>query len=517
MSVDSLRFVLGDQLSPQLSSLADLDPKRDVVLMAEVVEECTYVGHHPKKIAFILSAMRHFAAELSGRGIQVDYVKLDDPDNSGSFAGELERAVRRHRPSQVVVTEPGEYRVLADMETWSDRLGIPVEICQDDRFFCSRSDFADWAEGRKTLRMEHFYREMRKKSGFLMEPDGKPVGDRWNYDPENRKRLPKDVTPPEPKSFKPDEVTREVLDLVESRFGDHFGDLEPFWFAVTSAQAEKVFTHFVKEALARFGDYQDAMAQDRDTLFHSLIGLYLNAGLLDPAKVCRRVEKAYRDGDAPINAVEGYIRQILGWREFVRGIYWLKMPDYAESNALEAHRPLPAFYWTGETDMNCLSQSIGQTKRQAYAHHIQRLMVTGNFALLAGVEPKEVCAWYLAVYADAYEWVELPNTHGMALHADGGYLGSKPYAASGKYIQRMSDYCANCRYDVKETLGETACPFNALYWNFMLEQRERLQDNPRMAMPYRNLARMEPKRIEAIRRQAQSFLEGLEPAETGAS
>ncbi len=516
MGVAKLRFVLGDQLSQDISSLEGLDPERDVVLMAEVVEECTYVGHHPKKIAFILSAMRHFAAELSERGVRVDYVKLDDPDNAGSFAGELGRALRRHAPAQVIVTEPGEYRVLADMETWSGRLGVPVEIREDSRFFCSRRDFARWAEGRKAPRMEHFYREMRRKTGFLMEPDNKPVGNRWNFDPENRKRLPVDVTPPEPKGFEPDDVTRAVLDLVENRFGQHFGDLEPFWFAVTAAQAEKVFAHFVKTALARFGDYQDAMAQDQDILFHSVISLYLNAGLLDPATVCRRVERAYREGAAPINAVEGYIRQILGWREYVRGIYWLKMPDYAESNALEAHRPLPAFYWTGETDMNCLSQSIGQTKRQAYAHHIQRLMVTGNFALLAGIDPKQVCTWYLAVYADAYEWVELPNTHGMALHADGGYLGSKPYAASGKYIQRMSNYCAHCRYDVKQTLGETACPFNALYWNFLLEQRERLEDNPRMAMPYRNLARMEPARVEAIRRQVESFLEGLEPAEPGA-
>ncbi len=505
-SVETLRLLLGDQLTRGLSSLRGIDPARDVVVMAEVSEETTYVPHHPKKIALILSAMRHFAAELAAEGLRVDYVRLDDPDNSGSFGGELRRAAARHRPRRVVVCEPGEYRVLEAMRGWSGDLGLPVEIRDDDRFFCSRRDFADWAGGRKQLRMEHFYRWMRRRSGILMEGDA-PKGGDWNFDKENRKRLPADLAPPPLPAVTPDEITAEVLDLVGRRFADHFGRLEGFGFAVTRRDALALLRDFVEGALPRFGDYQDAMKQDAAVLFHAVISPYLNLGLLDPREVCAAVEAAYDAGRVPINAAEGFIRQILGWREYVRGIYWLKMPDYAETNALAAERPLPAFYWTAETGMNCMRQCLGQTRDLAYAHHIQRLMVTGNFALLLGVRPKEICDWYLAVYADAFEWVELPNTHGMAIHADGGVLGSKPYAASGKYIDRMSDYCRNCAYDVKTTAEATSCPFNALYWNFLIEQEARIGKNPRMAMPYRNLARMAPEKRQAIVARARQVIE----------
>ena len=504
----ALRLVLGDQLDPALASLRDL-ADGDVVLLVEVLEECTYVRHHQKKIAFVLSAMRHFAAELAGRGIAVDYVTLDDPENRGSFTEELARAVARHAPERVVVTEPGEYRVLAAMQGWSERLGLPVEIREDSRFLASRADFAAWAEGRKVLRMEHFYRDMRRRSGLLMEPDGKPVGGQWNLDKENRKRIPRDLDPPPPHRVLPDATTRAVLDLVAARFGDHFGDLEPFDYAVDRAGAEAALDRFIETRLPSFGDYQDAMRAGDDHLFHAVIGLYLNVGLLDPLDTCRRAEAAYHAGAAPLNAVEGFVRQILGWREYVRGIYWLKMPDYAGTNALGATRPLPDFYWTGETDMNCLGHCVDQTKRLAYAHHIQRLMVTGTFALLAGIDPVAVNEWYLIVYADAFEWVELPNTHGMALYADGGLLASKPYAASGKYIDRMSDYCKGCRYDVRETLGESACPFNALYWNFLLENREALGGNQRLAMPYRNLDRMPEDKVAAIQARAGEILSSL--------
>ena len=289
--------------------------------------------------------------------------------------------------------------------------------------------------------MELFYRDMRRRSGLLMRNDGEPEGDRWNYDADNRKPLPKGVPLPEPARFAPDAVTRDVLALVAARFADNFGALEPFWFAVTRAQALAALDHFVTTALPGFGDYQDAMRQGEDWLFHSALSQYLNCGLLRPREVCAAVERSWRDGHAPLNGAEGFIRQILGWREYVRGIYWLKMPGYAGLNALGNTRPLPWFYWTGATDLNCLHQALDQTRREALSHHIQRLMVTGNFALLAGVVPAEICAWYLAVYADAYEWVELPNVLGMVMHADGGYLGSKPYAASGNYINRMSDFC----------------------------------------------------------------------------
>lgn len=511
----ALRFVLGDQLSFGLSSLHDLDPERDVVLMAEVRGECTYVRHHVKKIAFVLAAMRHFADGLRARGIAVDYRQLDDPNNSGSLRGELIAAVRRHRPAQIVVTEPGEWRVREDIQGWQATAGVPVEVRADDRFLASHADFACWAEGRKSLRMEYFYRLMRRKTGLLLRADGEPEGGAWNFDAENRKPLPAGVQPPEPAHFAPDATTRSVIEMVRGRFADHFGDAEPFWFAVTPEDAERAFEHFVATALPCFGDYQDAMKQGEKTLYHAVISLYLNVGLLDPLAVCRRVEVEYRHGRIPLNAAEGFIRQIIGWREYMRGIYWLKMPGYAETNFFAANRPLPDLYWTGATEMNCLRQCITQTKEEAYAHHIQRLMVTGNFALLAGIRPQDVCGWYLAVYADAYEWVELPNTHGMALFADGGVLSSKPYAASGKYIGRMSDYCRHCRYDVRQSEGADACPFNILYWNFLAENRSRLAANPRLAMIYRTLERMPQARIERIRSQAAAFLDGLAAASPG--
>jgi deoxyribodipyrimidine photolyase-related protein len=511
----TLRFILGDQLSRDIATLRDLDPARDVVALAEVAGEATYVRHHPKKIAFVFSAMRHFAASLRAEGIEVDYLALDAPDNPGRFAGAVRRAVERHAPTRVVVTEPGEWRVWRDLSTWEQELGLPVQVRDDDRFFTTPSAFRAWAEGRKLLRMEHFYRDMRRRTGFLMEPDGRPVGGKWNYDAENREALSGDVSVPDRFAVAPDAVTAEVLDLVASRFGDHFGSLDGFDYAVTAADAGAALQYFVAKLLPRFGDYQDAMRVGEPFLFHARISVYLNAGLLDPRTVCRTVERAYWDGHAPLNAVEGFIRQILGWREFIRGIYWLKMPDYADTNALSAKRALPTFYWTGETDLRCLREVIGQTRREAYAHHIQRLMVTGNFALIAGLSPAAVNEWYMVVYADAYEWVELPNVQGMALFADGGVLASKPYAASGKYIARMSNYCQHCRYNVQKQLTEDACPLNALYWNFIAENREAFEGNPRMAMPLRTLSRMSPEKVAALREKATRFLDSLDETEPG--
>ena len=518
MAEGTLRIILGDQLAPDIAALQGGDPNRDVVLMAEVRAEATYVRHHPKKIAFIFAAMRHFAGELRGRGWTVDYVTYDADGNSGSLGGEAARAVRRHGVRSVAVTEPGEWRLRQDMDGWRETCGVPVEVLEDRRFRCGHDRFRRWASGRKSLRMEYFYREMRREHGILLEPDGSPVGGRWNFDAENRKPPPSDLDPPPFAGFEPDATTDAVLDLVEREFvgdyaaGRHFGDLRPFRFGVTRRQAEDAFEGFVNRALPRFGDFQDAMVAGQDTLFHSVIGLYLNAGLLDPLTVVRRIEQAWREGKAPLNAAEGYIRQILGWREYVRGLYWLKMPGYARTNALDATRPLPDFYWTGETDLNCLRQVIGQTGREAYAHHIQRLMVTGNFALLIGALPEQVCEWYLSVYADAYEWVELPNTHGMALFADGGVMASKPYASSGAYIDRMSDYCGGCRYDVRQKTGRDACPFNTLYWDFLIRNRERLGGNPRLGMIYKTLDRMDTDRVRTIRADAARFLDTLTPA-----
>jgi len=501
-----LRFVLGDQLTRDLSSLADIDAAQDVVLMVEVAAEARYVPHHQQKIAFLLSAMRHFAEGLRAEGLRVDYVKLDDPDNTHSFTGELARAAARHAPGSIVVTEPGEWRVLQMMQDWD--LICRTDIRPDDRFFCARAEFAALAKAGKTSRMEFFYREMRRRTGLLMGADG-PEGGQWNFDPENRKSLPRGHQPPPRRRFKPDAITREVLALVEARFGHHFGDLTPFDWAVTREDALRALDHFITDCLPGFGDYQDAMKAGEDFLYHGLISPYLNAGLLTAREVCERAEAAYRAGKAPINAVEGFIRQILGWREFVRGIYWTDMPGYAQTNHLNAARDLPALYWTGETQMHCMADCIAATRRHAYAHHIQRLMVTGNFALLAGISPPQIEEWYLAVYADAYEWVELPNVHGMVMHADGGRMGSKPYAASGAYINRMSDYCKTCAYDPKVKLGPGACPFNYLYWNFLIENEAVLSRNPRMGMPYKTLSKMPEGQRADIMRSSQAFLKSL--------
>jgi len=504
-----LILILGDQLSPTLSSLKDADPQTDRILMAEVREEATYVKHHKKKIAFLFSAMRHFADELTEQGWRVDYRLYTDPKNSGSLAGEVQTAVQAFSPRKIIVTEPGEWRLKTTMLGWKDTLNIPVEIREDTRFLCSHERFQNWAAGRKQLRMEYFYREMRKSTGLLMNGD-QPEGGKWNYDADNRKPAKADLFMPRPFRVKPNKKTKQVIDLVAGHFEDHFGDLEPFWFGVTSQDATKALDHFIEGALPNFGDYQDAMLEGEKFLYHSVISLYINAGLLDPLEACRRVEAAYRDGRAPLNAAEGFIRQIIGWREYVRGIYWLKMPEYRDQNALGATRALPEFYWTGETEMACLRAAITQTKEEAYAHHIQRLMVTGNFAMLVGVDPKEVHEWYLAVYADAYEWVELPNTLGMSQFGDGGVLASKPYASSGAYINRMSNHCKHCTYDVKKKTGDGACPFNALYWDFLIRNEDTFKTNARMRQMYATWNKMDAEKRAAYLASAARFLETLE-------
>ena len=514
----ALRFILGDQLSRDISSLRGLDPAHDVVLMVEVAAEATYVRHHRQKIALLFSAMRHHRDALRAEGVTVDYVTLDDPGNTGDFTGELSRAVARQQPDEVVVTEPGEWRVLEAMLGWRDAIGVPVFIRDDDRFLISKDGFIAWLGERPTSRMEFFYREMRKRTGYLMEEDGNPVGGQWNFDRDNRRPLPASASAPSRKRFGRDAITDEVIALVQSRF-QHFGDLEPFGWGVTRADALEALEDFVTNGLPLYGDYQDAMKADEPFLYHGLISPYLNCGLLTPREVCEAALEAYRQGSAPLNAVEGFIRQIIGWREYVRGVYWARMPAYAETNALDARRPLPWFYWSGETEMRCLAQCVGATKAHAYAHHIQRLMVLGNFALIAGLSPPEVESWYLVVYADAYEWVELPNVHGMILWADGGVMGSKPYAASGAYIDRMSDYCGGCRFDPKLKLGPDACPFNYLYWHFLIENESRLAGNLRMSMPYRTLSKMTPERRDSIMAQSKAFLgsEAMSPLDPDAA
>lgn len=509
MVTPRLVLVLGDQLTPSLSALAAADKDRDVVVMAEVASETGYVAHHPKKIALVLAAMRKFAAQLRDDGWHVAYTQLDDPDNAGSIPAELLRRASEHKAQRVMATTPGEWRLIHALED----MPLPVEFQSDDRFLIRPRAFADWAKGRRELRMEWFYREMRRKTGLLMEGDA-PAGGQWNFDTENRKPLRDRASAPMMPQFDPDPLVEEVLELVEARFGDHFGHLRPFGFATDRAQALEVLDDFIAHRLACFGDYQDAMVTGEPLLWHSLLSPALNLGLLTPLEICQRAEQAYRDGQAPLNAVEGFIRQIIGWREFVRGIYFLQGPEYTRHNALHHDRPLPPLFWGADTGMKCLAEVVSQTEEQAYAHHIQRLMITGNFALLAGLAPAEVHDWYLSVYADAFEWVEAPNTIGMSQFADGGIVASKPYVSSGNYISKMSDYCTGCAYDVKGKSGENACPFNLLYWHFLERHRARFAKNRRMAMIYRGWDKRAPEDRERILQDAEQWLCRLEAGET---
>ena len=506
-----LRLILGDQLNHQIASLRDIHIDTDIVLMAEVGAEVTYVKHHKRKIAFLFAAMRHFADELRRAGTTVIYRHLDDQDNGGSLESEVKQVIAARQISKLVVTMPGEYRLMEIMKSWQSTLGIAVELREDDRFLCSLDKFATWADGRRQLRMDFFYRDMRRDYNILMD-GSEPIGGKWNFDSDNRESPKAGMMIPPPLQFAPNDMTSDVLGLVAARCADHFGDLEDFGFAVTRQQALAVLDHFIDQRLPDFGRYQDAMLLDEPWVYHSHIGFYLNAGLLLPAEVIAAAETAYHSGHATLNSVEGFIRQILGWREFVRGIYWLKMPGYADLNFFEAERDLPEFFWTGDTKMLCMAQAVDATRKYAYAHHIQRLMVLGNFALLAGIAPSQVNAWFLIVYADAYEWVELPNVSGMVLFADGGYLASKPYAAGGAYINRMSNYCRACHYKVSQKNGAAACPFNYLYWDFLIRNRAKLQDNARLGMMYRSLDRMDAEKIAAIRHDADQFLTALPEA-----
>ncbi len=514
MASKTLVPILGDQLSFGLSALDGADPATSVLLMAEAADETTYVRHHRRKLAYILSAMRHHAEALRQRGWAVEYVELTDPDNSGSFTGEIARAVSRHDIERIVVTEAGEWRVQAMLEAWQTLFGIPVEIRTDTRFVASHADFEEWAENRADLVMEFFYREQRRRTELLMNGD-KPEGDRWNFDKENRKPAAADLFMPQQPCFPPDAITREVIALVETSFPQLIGSLDDWDLAVTRADALRAQAYFLDTSLGSFGDYQDAMVTGQTRMWHAHLSPYINSGLLDPLALCRAVEQRYREGKVALNGAEGFIRQIIGWREYMRGVYWLAGPGYKDRNFLRATRALPRSYWTAQTDMNCLRQALGQTWATAYAHHIQRLTVTGNFAMLIGADPHAVHLWYMEVYVDAYEWVTLPNTLGMSQFGDGGLVGTKPYAASGAYINRMSDYCAPCRYDPTKRVGEDACPFNSLYWDFLDRNRGKLGDNPRLRMPYRTWDRFGDDTKAETRAQAAAFLAELDAQPAG--
>jgi deoxyribodipyrimidine photolyase-related protein len=504
-----LIIVLGDQLDLDAAAFDGFEAGQDAVWMAEVAEESTHVWSGKQRTALFLSAMRHFAVALREAGRTLNYTQLDAAANAGTLPAQLQADIERLRPARLVMTAPGDWRVLQAIKAVAEANDLPLELREDRHFFGSVREFAAHAKGRKSLRMEYFYREQRQRHGVLMQGD-EPVGGQWNFDTDNREAFgaagPGWVPPRS--TFEPDAITRDVIALVNTHFAAHPGQLDGFAWPVTRAQALQSLRAFIDERLPLFGRYQDAMWPGDAWLYHSHLSAALNLKLLNPREVVAAAEAAYRDGQVPLASAEGFIRQILGWREYVRGIYWTQMPGYLERNALDAQEALPAWYWTGATDMACLRDALAQTLTHGYANHIQRLMVTGLFALMLGVNPKQVHAWYLAVYVDAVEWVELPNTLGMSQYADGGVMGSKPYIATGKYIQRMSPHCQGCRYDPAQRSGDTACPFTTLYWDFLMRHEAVMARNPRMALQVRNLGRLTAEQQQAVKDRAASIRRG---------
>jgi deoxyribodipyrimidine photolyase-related protein len=504
-----LNVILGDQLDLDAAAFDAFDASVDAVWMAEVVEESTHVWASKPRIALFLAAMRHFALSLRNAGRTLHYTRLDAPSNAGSLTAQLQADILRLKPARLVMTAPGDWRVLQAIKAVAKKNNLPLDIHEDRHFFSSIASFAAHAKSRKSLRMEYFYREQRKQHQILMQED-EPVGGQWNFDAENRDSFGAagpGIVPPRT-VFEPDAITCEVIALVNARFASHPGRLDNFAWPVTRVQALQSLHAFIVGRLPLFGRYQDAMWPDDPWLYHSHLSAALNLKLLNPREVVAAAERAHSDGHAPLASVEGFIRQILGWREYVRGVYWTRMPGYLELNALDAQQDLPAWFWNGGTDMACLRDTLQQTLEHGYANHIQRLMVTGLYTLMLGVHPRQVHEWYLAVYVDAVEWVELPNTLGMSQFADGGIMGSKPYIATGKYIQRMSPYCKGCRYDSAQRSGDRACPFTTLYWDFLMRHETMLARNPRMALQVKNVARLTDEQKQAINERAAAIRRG---------
>lgn len=500
--VRQLLFLFGDQLDEHYLSHTGLNREQDAIALLEVAGESTHVLSHVQRTVLFLSAMRHFASSLVKAHWRVHYVRLDDPGNSQSLVTEIGRVVREIQPSQLVFVHPGEWRILDTVIGASEHTGIPYRVETDPHFLTSLRWFDDWASTRRQLRMEHFYRERRRGLGLLVNTDGTPVGGKWNLDSENRRSFDSEPAAPALPRFAPDGITRAVMDAARTTLPQLPGELDGFNWPTTRGEALLALKDFVAYRLVQFGDYQDAMWTGEDTLYHSILSSSLNLKLLRPAEVVDAAIRLFEAGSAPLNAVEGFVRQIVGWREYVRGIYWNSGRSYSSYNTLEADGRLPWFYWTGETDMACMRNALRSVLTRSYGHHIARLMITGNFALIAGVRPSEVAAWYLGMYVDGVEWATLPNVLGMALYADGGHMASKPYAASGNYINRMSNYCNGCLFEVKKRTGEGACPFNTLYWDFMIRHQRRFLRNPRMALAARVVDRLSKSEREDVSRHA---------------
>lgn len=504
----NLIIVLGDQLDPSAAAFDGFDPSQDAVWMAEVHHEATHVWCHRLRIAYFFSAMRHFRDEQTGAGRTVYYHALTTDrkrDAGATFSQILARDVRRLKPRNMIVTEPGDHRVLSELQSAAKSLNIPLEVKVDRHFYCSREEFQQYATGKKSLLLEFFYRDQRKKHGVLMN-GGQPVGGQWNFDHDNRESFGKKGPGklPQPLSFKPDKITTDVIQLVQSRYPDHPGLLDHFQLPVTRKQALKFLQNFIDHVLPHFGQWEDAMWTDEPFLYHSRLSAPLNLKLISPRECVDAAVLAYDQGKAPLNSVEGFVRQILGWREFVRGIYWLHMPEYETLNHFQHTLPLPSFFWDGQTEMNCVKQSMQHVLQHGYSHHIHRLMVLGNFAQLWGADPKLFHDWHMAMYQDAIDWVSLPNTLGMSQFGDGGIVGTKPYCSSGNYINKMSNFCSGCRFDYRKRTGSVACPFTTLYWEFMDRHFESLKTNARMKFPIATLEKMrlDSEEMDAIRDRA---------------
>jgi deoxyribodipyrimidine photolyase-related protein len=514
-----LVLVLGDQLGADAPTIQGCDPERDALWMAEVEEESTHVRCHQLRIAGFLAAMRHFRDERRAEGLTVHYTELApvrDHDRGSDFAAVLGRDLERLRPQELVVTRPGDWRVLASVRATASKAGIALVLPEDTYFYTEPAEFTEWAGGRKELVLESFYREMRRRHDVLLDAAGAPVGGRWNFDHDNREAFgragPGRVRPP--RAFPPDETTRAVIELVRERFPDHPGRLDRFALPVTRRDARAALRDFVAHRLPRFGAHEDAMWEGEPFLFHSRLSFALNVKLLGARECVQAAVGAFESGRAPLASVEGFVRQILGWREFVRGVYWRLMPEYADRNALGCEdRDVPASFWDGQTEMACVRDAMRNVLDHAYAHHIQRLMVTGLFAQLLGVHPRRFHEWHMAMYLDAVDWVSLPNTLGMSQYGDGGVVGTKPYCASGKYVDRMSNHCRSCRYDPRQALGEGACPITTLYWDFLARHQEQFRSNRRMRFQLGNLARRSESEVAAIRRQARGLVARMDRGE----
>lgn len=505
--IRKLAIILGDQLNWDSLIWSGLDPAQDAVWMAEVAEESNHVKSHPQRITLFLSAMRHFADEIRHQAWSLHYFKLGEHAHA-NFAQALQAFLSQHSVESVELVVPGDFRVLQQIKAACQQAQTRLNLLADAHFIAEPGEFKAWLAGRKKPTMEYWYRHLRKRTGILMAGD-QPVGGQWNYDADNRQSFGKQgpQAVPSPQRFAPDAITQSVMSEVAQHFADHPGQIEPFDWPVTRQQALEALEDFVQQRLVKFGDFQDAMWPNQAWLYHSLLAAALNLKLLNPREVIAAAEQAYVQGRAPLNAVEGFVRQILGWREYVRGLYWSYMPEWQDWNALDAQHDLPDFYWTGETDMACLQDSLGQVLAHGYGHHIQRLMVTGLFALLWQAKPQQVHHWYLAMYVDAVEWVELPNVLGMSQFADGGLMASKPYIASGQYINKMSGYCQHCRFKPKESTGDQACPFTSLYWNFIEQHQDRFRGHPRLGMQVKHLERMSAEKRQAIRCRVQNLRE----------